>query len=61
MKGTEADEVFALLLEDDLFGDDIDDVGALADFVDGVWMDARVTHGGVADWGRATGFNTKLL
>ena len=45
MEWAEADEVFALLFKDDLFGDDVDDVGALADVVDGVGVDAGGAHG----------------
>ena len=61
MKRAEADEVFALFFEDDLLGDDVNDVGALADFVDGVGVDAGGAHEEIAGGDGATESNTNLL
>ena len=44
VKGTQADKFSALLAQDDMFGDDIVDIGTLLDFFDGVGVQARGAH-----------------
>ena len=48
VEGAETDEIFPLLFEHDMLGDDIDNVGPLFDLLDGVGVEARDVHGGAA-------------